>query len=225
MVFNSTPTMLFILGLRMMFATIAKKLPSSFLTSIGYVSRPWTGNRTKTGITAVGFNQYSTKLKEPSKSLLIKGKEYKADSWTNVTPRVQSKVGRNLHNQKNHPINLIKRRIQNFFYKTYVNRSGNPIYSVYDNLNPVVTIHQNFDSLLVPDGHVSRSKTDTYYVNADYVLRAHTSAHQEELIRSGLDAFLAVGDVYRRDEIDSSHYPVFHQMEGVKLFTQTEVTS
>ena len=34
----------------------------------------------------------------------------------------------------------------------------------------------------------------------------------------GLDNFLVVGDVYRRDSIDSSHYPVFHQMEGVRLF-------
>ena len=55
------------------------------------------------------------------------------------------------------------------------------------------------------------------------MLRAHTSAHQRELVRSGLDAFLLAGDVYRRDEIDASHYPVFHQMEGVRLFSNHEV--
>lgn len=55
------------------------------------------------------------------------------------------------------------------------------------------------------------------------MLRAHTSAHQRELVRSGLDAFLLAGDVYRRDEIDTSHYPVFHQMEGVRLFSNHEV--
>lgn len=55
------------------------------------------------------------------------------------------------------------------------------------------------------------------------MLRAHTSAHQRELVRSGLDAFLVAGDVYRRDEIDASHYPVFHQMEGVRLFSHREV--
>ena len=49
------------------------------------------------------------------------------------------------------------------------------------------------------------------------MLRAHTSAHQEELIKMGHDNFLVVGDVYRRDEIDSTHYPVFHQIEGVRL--------
>ena len=31
------------------------------------------------------------------------------------------------------------------------------------------------------------------------------------------------GDVYRRDEIDASHYPVFHQMEGVRLFSKEEL--
>lgn len=55
------------------------------------------------------------------------------------------------------------------------------------------------------------------------MLRAHTSAHQTELVRAGLDAFLVAGDVYRRDEIDASHYPVFHQMEGVRLFSSHQV--
>jgi phenylalanyl-tRNA synthetase alpha subunit len=44
------------------------------------------------------------------------------------------------------------------------------------------------------------------------VLRTHTSAHQCEFIAQGIPAFLCVGDVYRRDEIDASHYPVFHQV-------------
>ncbi len=50
---------------------------------------------------------------------------------------------------------------------------------------------------------------------SEYMLRAHTSAHQSNLMKMGLDHFLVVGDVYRRDEIDKSHYPVFHQMEGI----------
>jgi phenylalanyl-tRNA synthetase alpha chain len=37
----------------------------------------------------------------------------------------------------------------------------------------------------------------------------------------GIEAFLCSGDVYRRDEIDSSHYPVFHQMEGVRIFLKS----
>ena len=55
------------------------------------------------------------------------------------------------------------------------------------------------------------------------VLRTHTSAHQCTLIRSGHTAFLCSGDVYRKDEIDASHYPVFHQMEGVRIFSEAEL--
>lgn len=39
---------------------------------------------------------------------------------------------------------------------------------------------------------------------------------QTDLIKSGLDNFLVVGEVYRRDEIDSTHYPVFHQIDSVR---------
>ena len=78
----------------------------------------------------------------------------------------------------------------------------------------VPILAQNFDEVLVPGDHVSRSPNDTYYVDPDTVLRCHTSAHQAETLRRGQGAFLITGDVYRRDSIDQSHYPVFHQMEG-----------
>ncbi|KAI4992211.1 hypothetical protein ZWY2020_046703 [Hordeum vulgare] len=78
--------------------------------------------------------------------------------------------------------------------------------------------NNNFDDVLVPD-HVSRSYNDTYYVDAQTVLRCHTSAHQAELLREGHTHFLVIGDVYRRDSIDSTHYPVFHQMEGFRVFS------
>ena len=55
------------------------------------------------------------------------------------------------------------------------------------------------------------------------MLRAHTTAHSSELIRSGLDAFLTFGDVYRRDEIDSKHYPVFHQCDGARLYIKSDL--
>jgi phenylalanyl-tRNA synthetase alpha chain len=73
-----------------------------------------------------------------------------------------------------------------------------------------------------PPDHVSRSPNDTYYVTSSTVLRCHTSAHQAETLRSGLEAFLITGDVYRRDSIDATHYPVFHQMEGVRIFEEKE---
>lgn len=71
---------------------------------------------------------------------------------------------------------------------------------------------QNFDDVLVPADHVSRSYNDTYYIDAETVLRCHTSAHQSDLLRKGYTNFLVTGDVYRRDSVDSTHYPVFHQV-------------
>lgn len=96
---------------------------------------------------------------------------------------------------------------------------------MFDDLDPVVTTYDCFDSMLVPKDHVSRRRTDTYYVNPTHVLRAHTSAHEVAILKQGVTSFLVSGDVYRRDEIDASHYPVFHQMEGVRLFPNPAVST
>eukprot|EP00058_Branchiostoma_floridae_P019131 XP_002604620.1 hypothetical protein BRAFLDRAFT_126779 [Branchiostoma floridae] len=166
---------------------------------------------------------FSSQATSPSKldndAVQVLGNRYERDEWTNVTPQILSKVGRNLHNQQYHPLNLIKQRIHNHIYARYTHR-GNPLFSVYDYLSPATTTEQSFDSVLIPKDHVTRRKQDNYYINSDHLLRPHTSSHQRDLVKSGLDAFLVTGDVYRRDDIDRSHYPVFHQMEGVRLFTK-----
>ncbi|XP_021116364.1 phenylalanine--tRNA ligase, mitochondrial isoform X3 [Heterocephalus glaber] len=159
----------------------------------------------------------------PGSVLELLGKSYPQDDHTNLTRKVLSKVGRNLYNQHHHPLWLIKERVKEHFYKQYVGRFGTPLFSVYDDLSPVVTTWQNFDSLLIPADHPSRKKGDNYYLNRTHMLRAHTSAHQWDLLHAGLDAFLVVGDVYRRDQIDTQHYPVFHQLEGVRLFSKHEL--
>ncbi|XP_074918932.1 phenylalanine--tRNA ligase, mitochondrial isoform X2 [Chelonoidis abingdonii] len=160
-----------------------------------------------------------------SNTVELLGKVYPRDDYSNVTEKILSKVGKNLHNQRYHPLWLIKERIKDHFYKQYIGRFGTPLFSVYDDLSPVVTVEQNFDRLLIPKDHPSRRKGENYYMNHTHMLRAHTSAHQWDLMHSGLDAFLVVGDVYRRDTIDSSHYPIFHQMEGVRLFSNHELFS
>ena len=130
---------------------------------------------------------------------IINDVPYKKDEWTNVTPKILSYVGRNLHLQQYHPLSLIKQRIVEFFYKKYPSRTRSPLFTAFENLHPVVTPVENFDSLLVPSDHPSRSKSDCYYLNKNHLLRAHTSAHQTELIRMGMNNFLVIGDVYRRE--------------------------
>ena len=39
----------------------------------------------------------------------------------------------------------------------------------------------------------------------------------------GGNAFLCVGDVYRKDTVDRTHYPAFHQMEGVRIYDFAEI--
>ncbi|XP_037716831.1 probable phenylalanine--tRNA ligase, mitochondrial [Drosophila subpulchrella] len=155
--------------------------------------------------------------------LEVNGSTYATDGWTNVTPKILSYLGANKHLQTDHPLSIIRQRIVNYFYGAYRNQRGNPLFSVYDKLNPVVTVQQNFDNLLIPADHVSRQKSDCYYINQHQLLRAHTTAHQVELISGGLDNFLVVGEVYRRDEIDSTHYPVFHQADAVRLVTKDKL--
>jgi phenylalanyl-tRNA synthetase alpha chain len=91
-------------------------------------------------------------------------------------------------------------------------------------MSPVVSKHQNFDSLGFPADHPGRSRSDTYYISDSVLLRTHTSAHQADTFRADQsDGYLVSADVYRRDAIDSSHYPVFHQMEGARSWDRTKV--
>ncbi|KAL7438761.1 hypothetical protein ACHAXH_006242 [Discostella pseudostelligera] len=136
----------------------------------------------------------------------------------NVPPHIAALVGKGLHLKPNHPIGIIRSKIQQYFASLPHN------YAVYDAEDPIVTTTQCFDDLRIPPEHPGRSPSDTYYITDTTLLRTHTSAHQSEHLRSGKsDAFLCAGDVYRRDEIDSSHYPAFHQLEGVRLFPQEEM--
>ena len=146
-------------------------------------------------------------------------RRYKGHPKNNVPDGIIAKIGQNLHLQPKHPLGIIKRQIE-AYCSQYAASKGQSVFAVHDSHSPLVNPRQNFDDLLVGPAHVSRQPSDTYYLTDDLLLRTHTSAHQNELISgtTGSAAFLCTGDVYRRDEIDSSHYPVFHQMEGVRIF-------
>lgn len=130
----------------------------------------------------------------------------------NIPSSILEKKDRKLHNQSNHPIEIVKRSIYKYF-----DTLPNYKFSKFDDFDPIVSVEDNFDKLLIPNNHPARSKSDTYYFDETKVLRTHTSAHQNQLLSKGLTSFLVTGDVYRKDEIDRSHYPIFHQMEGLSL--------
>lgn len=137
----------------------------------------------------------------------------------NIPESIIAKVGRDLHLMSQHPLCIVKQRVENYCQDYAARNYGlDSKFALHDKNFPIVDKKSCFDDLLVLEDHVSRSPSDTYYVNDELLLRTHTSAHQTHFISSGEKMFLCSGDVYRRDEIDSSHYPVFHQMEGVKIF-------
>jgi phenylalanyl-tRNA synthetase alpha chain len=147
----------------------------------------------------------------PLSSVHVLGKDYALDEWSNTPPSILSRVGANLHTRPGHPLTTLRSLIA----------SSLPNFTHLTPDSPVVTPYQNFDSLSFAPDHPGRSRSDTYYINRDHLLRTHTSAHEVETFASGADAWTLTADVYRRDEIDASHYPVFHQTEGARTFATT----
>lgn len=91
----------------------------------------------------------------------------------------------------------------------------------------IVSVRDNFDLLNAPKDHPSRSESDTYYVDENHVLRTQTTVMwpyylqredaMEKLQKDGDIGLLSYGKVFRKDEIDRSHLPVFHQVDGLYI--------
>ena len=156
------------------------------------------------------------RLQSTSKSITVDAKSYPSDEWTNIPPFILDLITRKLHKNPNHPIGILHDLI-----KSEMSGMG---YTIYDDFHPIVTKYQNFDSLGFPEDHVGRSKSDTYYFNKNHLLRTHTSAHEQEcFINSKTPGYLITADVYRRDEVDRTHYPAFHQMEGARIWPRGDL--
>lgn len=107
----------------------------------------------------------------------------------------------------------------------------------YQNLNvikvpEIVPARESFDLFNFPPDHPVRSRSDTYYVNDDYILRPHTTIMwyyqlqlpemKEKIARGeGIGAW-CYGKVYRKDEIDRNHMNVFHQIDGWYICRKSE---
>ena len=77
--------------------------------------------------------------------------------------------------------------------------------------------HYNFELMNIPKNHPARDAQDTFYMDENIVLRTHTSPMQARtmLTRKPPIRVICPGRVYRADEMDATHSPVFHQMEGL----------
>ncbi len=79
--------------------------------------------------------------------------------------------------------------------------------------------HFNFELLNIPQNHPARDAQDTFYIDDNIVLRTHTSPMQARtmLSRKPPIRIICPGRVYRADEVDATHSPVFHQLEGLVI--------
>ena len=79
----------------------------------------------------------------------------------------------------------------------------------------IVTPRYLFDALNMPKTHVTRSPLHTLYLSDDLILRTETSPVQIQAMESREPPvyMIALGRVYRRDTVDPTHYPIFHQVE------------
>lgn len=96
----------------------------------------------------------------------------------------------------------------------------------------IVPAKESFDLFNFPPDHPARSRSDTYYVNDEYILRTHTTIMwyyylirqevKERIVRGEAVGLLSYGKVYRKDEIDRRHMNVFHQMDGLYICRREE---
>src|SRR6266567_5371252 len=111
-----------------------------------------------------------------------------------------------------HPVMRVQREIEDIFLGLgFSIETGPEIESVY----------YNFDALNIPESHPARDDFDTIYVDAQTLWRTHTSPVQMRAMEKyGAPLYIiAPGKCYRRDNPDSTHSPMFHQIEGLAIDT------
>ena len=109
-----------------------------------------------------------------------------------------------------HPITQVRRIVEDSFLGLG--------YEIRDD-REVETVEYNFDKLAFAPTHSSRSPRDTFYFDANRVLRTETSPSQIHILEEKEPPIymVSIGRVYRRDAITATRYPIFHQFEGLAV--------
>ena len=130
-----------------------------------------------------------------------------------------------LTNNSNHAIGQLSEKVMNHMRKTHSN-SDVRLYR----REPIVTVANNYDSLLIGSDNISRSSTYTHYVDETHVLRTHTSAEIPVILRELAQeddwddvVILLPGLAYRRDVTDKKHVGQVHMLEMWRVVKRTKV--
>ncbi len=107
-----------------------------------------------------------------------------------------------------HPLNIVLEDMINLFKSMGFDVVDGP---------EIETEYYNFEALNVPADHPARDMQDTFYVGDGLLLRSQTSATQIRTMenRKPPIRMICPGRVFRADEVDATHSPVFHQIEGL----------
>lgn len=107
-----------------------------------------------------------------------------------------------------HPLTIVRREIEDIFLGMGFEIAQGP---------EIENVYYNFDALNTPQNHPSRDLEDTFYISDDTVLRTQTSSVQIRIMKEKKPPIklIAPGRVYRSDDVDATHSPMFHQIEGL----------
>jgi len=145
-------------------------------------------------------------LEEMTKKLeRAKREQAMKDEVIDVTlPAVKAKMGHR------HPITLVLDELERIFIGMGYEVVEGP---------EIETDYYNFEALNIPADHPAKDEQDTFYINGDFLLRTQTSGVQVHEMEKGKlpIRMVAPGRVFRSDEVDATHSPSFHQMEGLVI--------
>lgn len=107
-----------------------------------------------------------------------------------------------------HPLSIVRNELIEIFVRMGFDVAEGP---------EVETDYYNFQALNIPQDHPARDMQDTFYVTDSLLLRSQTSAMQIRTMEKQKPPIRIIcpGRVFRADEADATHSPIFHQMEGL----------
>ena len=136
----------------------------------------------------------------------------------NSMPKVDLTVSSAEKKGSLHPVTIIQERLINIF-----RGMG---FAVEDG-NEVETEYNNFEAVNIPKFHPARDMQDTFYLDNNQVLKTHTSASQNRIMKK-YGAPLKVifpGRCFRNEELDASHENTFFQMEGMMVDKNVSISN
>ena len=152
---------------------------------------------------------------EIEKLLAEKNSELKAKELQNKLAAEKIDVtlpGRKVHQGHLHPLTLTLNRVKDIFIEMGYTVEEGP---------EVETDYFNFEALNLPKDHPARDMQDSFYITEDILLRTQTSPVQARTMQKNSSnapiRMIAPGRVYRRDDYDASHSPMFTQVEGLVI--------